>query len=76
MFLLKCKVKGKIVVMKKNYTNPIEQEKLLNNFCRFFEKFNEFFENVRVDDIVNQEFTRQYELLPLLVKARMYYDEQ
>ena len=61
----------------KNYkqSNPIEEEKLLNNFVNFFHKFDKFFENAKVDEIVNREFNREYALLPLLVKARMYYDE-
>lgn len=51
-------------------------EKLLKSFVKFFDKFNRFFDNEKVDIIVNQEFAQEYALLPLLVKARMYYDEQ
>ena len=57
-------------------TNPISQDKLLNNFVKFFNGFNKFFANDKVDEIVNQEFPQEYELLPLLVKARMYYNQQ
>ena len=57
-------------------SNPIEEEKLLNSFVNFFYKFDKFFDNVKIDEIVNSEFNREYALLPLLVKARMYYDEQ
>ena len=62
----------------KNYkhSNPIEEEKLLNSFVTFFHNFDKFFENEKVDEIVNKEFSQEYALLPLLVKARMYYDEQ
>ena len=61
----------------KNYkqSNPIEEEKLLKSFTNFFHKFDRFFENAKVDEIVNREFAQEYALLPLLVKARMYYDE-
>lgn len=61
----------------KNYkqSNPIEEEKLMNSFAKFFSKFDKFFENAKVDEIVNREFNREYALLPLLVKAKMYYDE-
>ena len=65
-------MKGKVT----NSTNPIEDEKLLNSFVHFFNKFENFFDNAKVDEIVNKEFNREYALLPLLVKARMYYDEQ
>jgi len=62
----------------KNYkhSNPIEEEKLLNKFVSFFNGFNKFFDNENVDEIVNKEFAQEYALLPLLVKARLYYNEQ
>ena len=62
----------------KNYkhSNPIEEEKLFKSFVSFFHKFDKFFDNEKVDEIVNKEFPQEYALLPLLVKARMYYDEQ
>ena len=56
--------------------NPIEKDKMLQNFVSFFKDFNKFFSNDKVDIIVNQEFSQKYELLPLLVKARMYYNQQ
>ena len=64
------------MVRNSKHTNPIEDEKLYNKFVAFFNKFNQFFENEVVDEIVNKEFAQEYALLPLLVKARMYYDEQ
>jgi len=57
-------------------TNPISQEKVLNRLVSFFKKFNKVFDNEKIDEIVYQEFPRQYALLPLLVKAQIYYDEQ
>ena len=62
----------------KNYkhSNPIEEEKLFNKFVSFFNGFNNFFDNENVDEIVNKEFAQEYALLPLLVKARLYYNEQ
>ncbi|MCR4880898.1 MAG: hypothetical protein K6A44_02985 [bacterium] len=61
----------------KNYkhSNPIDEEKLFKNFVAFFNGFNKFFDNDSVDEIVKKEFSQEYSLLPLLVKARMYYDE-
>jgi len=49
--------------------------KALANLVEFFEKFNNVFENEVIDNIVNKEFTREYALLPLLVKAQLYYNE-
>ena len=54
--------------------NPIENKKSLNNLVKFFKKFNNFFDNEKIDEIVHQEFGREYALLPLLVKAQLYYD--
>ena len=65
----------KVSVKMKN-TNPIDNDKMLNNFVTFFKGFNKFFANDKVDEIVNKEFPQEYELLPLLVKARMYYNQQ
>lgn len=65
-------------MQSKNYKqiHSLDEQKLMDKFVLFFRKFDKFFENAKVDDIVNQEFTQQYALLPLLVKARMYYNEQ
>ena len=59
----------------KNTSNP-NDEKVLNNLVKFFKEFNQLFDNESIDKIVNQEFTREYALLPLLVKAKIYYNEQ
>ena len=56
-------------------TNPIGNAKSLDNLVAFFKGFNKLFENEKIDSIVNQEFRREYALLPLLVKAQIYYDE-
>ena len=69
---MKVKVSGK-VNMKKN-SNPIENQKSLDNLVDFFQGFNKFFDNDMVDKIVRQEFRKEYALLPLLVKAQLYYD--
>ena len=55
--------------------NPIENKKSLNNLVKFFKKFNNFFDNEKIDAIVHQEFSKEYALLPLLVKAQLYYDK-
>jgi len=69
------KVKGKVDMKKAvENTNPIENQKSLENLVDFFKGFNKFFENDMVDKIVKQEFNREYALLPLLVKAQLYYD--
>ena len=57
------------------HSNPFDEEKVYTNLVNFFRKFDKFFENEKVDEIVNKEFAQEYELLPLLVKARMYYNE-
>lgn len=61
--------------MTNSNSNPIKNEKSVKNLTKFFEKFNQLFDNEKIDEIVNQEFSQKYELLPLLVKARIYYNE-
>lgn len=56
-------------------SNPIQNQKSLDNLVDFFKGFNNFFENDMVDKIIKQEFRREYALLPLLVKAQLYYEE-
>ena len=53
----------------------VDNEKVLNNLTDFFQGFNKLFENESIDDVVNKEFPRKYDLLPLLVKAQLYYDK-
>ncbi len=52
-----------------------DDEKVLNNLTKFFAGFNKLFENESIDALVDKEFNRRYALLPLLVKAQLYYDE-
>ena len=61
--------------MTNKNSNPIQKAKSIKNLTTFLEKFNQFFDNEKIDAIVNQEFNQKYELLPLLVKARIYYNE-
>ncbi len=49
--------------------NDISSEKNLSNF---FKTFSEFFENDFIDKLVYYEFSKEYVLLPLLVKAKIY----
>ena len=60
---------------KSQKTNPINKEKSFDNMVSFFKRFNKLFDNDAVDSIVNQEFRKEYALLPLLVKAQIYYNE-
>ena len=53
------------MVRNSKHTNPIEDEKLYNKFVAFVNKFNQFFENEVVDEIVNKEFAQEYALLQL-----------
>ena len=46
------------------------------SLLKFFQKFNVVFENENIDKIVNDEFSHQYALLPLLVKSQLYYNQQ
>ena len=57
-------------------SNPIDEEKSLDNLIAFFKGFNKFFENDLVEQVIQQEFKREYALLPLLVKASIYYEKQ
>ncbi len=56
-------------------SNPFDNKKSLDNLISFFKGFNKFFENEKIDEIIRQEFRREYALLPLLVKAHIYYEE-
>ena len=49
--------------------NDISSEK---NLSKFFKTFSEFFENDFIDKLVYYEFSKEYVLLPLLVKAKIY----
>jgi len=61
------------MVDMKNTSNP-HDEKVLNNLVKFFKDFDQHFDNETIDKIVNQEFPQKYALLPLLVKAQLYYN--
>ena len=52
-----------------------DDEKVLTSLTKFFHNFNKLFENESIDAVVNNEFPQRYALLPLLVKAQLYYNE-
>ena len=51
------------------HENNVSSEK---NLSKFFKTFSEFFENDFIDKLVYYEFSKEYVLLPLLVKAKLY----
>jgi hypothetical protein len=54
--------------MLKNTNNVSNVERL----SLFIQKFSNFFENDFIDKLVYKEFAKEYVLLPLLVKAKIY----
>lgn len=53
------------------YTNNVSNVERLS---LFIQNFSNFFENDFVDKLVYREFAKEYVLLPLLVKAKIYDD--
>ena len=54
--------------MSKNTNDALKADSL----SLFIQKFSNFFENDFIDKLVYKEFSKEYVLLPLLVKAKIY----